>query len=159
MSIKNKIEKDFVLEYGLKFSMFEKSIPTLKKHLIKKKSKNNKNLFTKKILEESLIVLKDIELKKDINYYQAFTICLSLGQDYSDIAHKIRYENYSLNNLRNEEYWDIGIIDLNEAIFFSYTFLNEIYSQLNIDFNKLNNSDNIEKDYYELRNEILKNNK
>lgn len=151
----NIIEKDFVLEYNLKFEMFKKCLPEIKKHLIKKKSKFKKIIFTKKIIEDSIIAIKDIQEKNDFNYYHAFILCLSLGFEYKEIADKIKNKGEFLHNIRNEEYWDIGIIDINESIFFSYTFLNEVYRRLNIDFHKLNNSSNLENDYYILRNKII----
>lgn len=153
-----KIEKEFVLEYNLKFDMLKKSLPIIKKHLIKRKASHKKDKFVFNILSDSINVINDIIKKDDFNYSHAFILSLGLGFDYSQITGHIKEGKMSLDNLRNEEYWDIGEIDLEEGIFFSYTFLNEVYGQLNIDFNELNKSTNLEKDYILLRNKILKNN-
>lgn len=145
----------FILEYDKKMEMLLKSLPVLKNFLIQKTENNNATRLEKLRNQDAIESIKNIEQNKEIKYSDAFFFCFSLATEFYLLSEEIKAGRISIINLRNEEYWDKGEIDLNIALFFSYSFMNEIYGKnMGIDFYKLMQTKDIYKSYWKIRSDL-----
>jgi hypothetical protein len=146
---------NFILEYDKKLEMLTKSIPVLKKYLINKTETEKTTPLEKLRNQDAIISIDNIKSNKEIKYKDAFFICFALALEFNALTVEIKKGNVDINNLRKEEYWDENNIDYNIALFFSYSFINEIYGKnLGIDFYKLMQTKDIYKNYWKIRQEL-----
>lgn len=146
---------EFILEYDKKMEMLLKSLPTLRNYIIEKTERKKSTTLEKLRDQDSIDSIDNIIKNKEIKYADAFFFCFSLATEFQLLSEQIKAGNIDISNLRNEEFWDKGQIDFNIALFFSYSFINEIYGKnLGIDFYKLMQTKDVYKKYWSMRIEL-----
>ncbi len=132
------IEKEFVNEFVFRTKMFVKSVPSLKVELIKE-SKRKSTPFRERLVLDSIDVLKNIQIKNDFDYYDAFILTVCLSPAFEELKKKIISKEHDLHeNFYREDYWREEKIQYNDGLYFSYPFMFETYkTELSIDLKKL----------------------
>lgn len=147
------IEEEYVIKKNIKLNLFLQTLPTINKYLIKKNQifKGKDSHF-----KDAIRSIKSINKNKEVDYKEAFFIMFSLSIDFVEIKNKVLKKELNFEYITEESFWENKEIDINASIFFSYTFLNELYkTELAIDFKKLENIENIE-EYINIREEVIK---
>ena len=145
----------YIIEYDKKLEMFNKCVSGLFEIYKKKKNeKISKNQIS--VLVDGKKALEDYQKNGDFNYSLAFFVSFSLASNYHELVNDIKSNKITMNELRNEEYWDIGNINEDISLFFAYSFLNEIFGKiLSIDMYKIMNSSSVIRSYLQQRKELL----
>lgn len=134
-----KVEKEFIIENIFRTEMFLKSIPALKSSLIKELKSTKPQPFRKRILEDTITVLKAIQDRKDFNYKEAFVFAVCFSPSFEKLRVEIQSGRYDLNeNFYREDYWREEDILYNDGLYFSYPFVFESYKkEMSIDMKHL----------------------
>lgn len=132
------IEKEFVNEFVFRTKMFVRSVPALKRELIKE-SKRVSTPFREKLVIDSINVLKSIQEKEDFDYYDGFILAVCLSSSFEELRKEISSGTYNLTeNFYREDYWRGEEILYKDGLYFSYPFIFESYkTEISIDMKKL----------------------
>lgn len=146
------IEENFVIEKEEKTKLFYKCLNTTYQYIKFCSQKQGGILFN-----DALASIQRMLKNNCISYQDSFFISLAINGQFLAIKDKIQKGELNLECIKDEAYWNQKeIIDINVCIFFSYTFLNELYrDELIKDFNKINEFKD-ESEYTSFREYILK---
>lgn len=133
------VDKEFVYENILRFQMTEKGLPSLKKALIKELKQKKPVSFRKYSIEQTIDSIKDIQKKKDFDYYDAIVFLVCFSSDFFLIEKEVKNGSFDLNiDFKREDYWRNEDVGFKEALFFIYPFFLQTYStEANIDLKKI----------------------
>lgn len=147
------IEQDYVIKKEIKIKMFMKTYKTLISFL----EFNENKIFKGKRshLTDAIESFSFIKENNTIRYQDAFFIMFAFSNNFIEIEKKVKDGNIDFSHIQEESYWEKEVTNFNEALFFSYTFLNSLYkSELEKDFKKLSTMVDT-KEYMFLREEVL----
>lgn len=111
-----------IVSYNLKLEYFLTCSKFLLPYLKEKSSKNNNIKYI--LAVESL---ERIEKNKVFCLKDCFNIYFSLLLDFEKLMNN--RNSLNLNKLLDQKIWDSGQIDLDMSIYFSYTFVYELYKE------------------------------
>lgn len=148
-------KKENLLEYNLKKSMFATSLDIIYPEIIQKSKKVNQKSPLFIIYADLINAIKKFKTTNELEYSIGFYFCLLLGDDYQKIVKNEILLESTLTAMRNEKNWDTGNLPYDVCIFFSYTFLNELFKDIAIDIHLLNKAPNTVEYLKNLRNEII----
>lgn len=148
-------QRQGILEYELKRTMLKKSLKSIFPFIINKAQKVNTKSPLFVVNTDLINSIKKFQENNEITYALGFFFCLILGQEYSSIKDNKDLLESTLNEMKNEKNWDDGNISFEVAIFFSFTFLNELYKDIAIDSHLLLKSNNPQEYLKNLRLEII----
>lgn len=148
-------QRQGILEYELKRIMLKKSLKSIFPFIINKAQKVNTKSPLFVVNTDLINSIKKFQENNEITYALGFFFCLILGQEYSSIKDNKDLLESTLNEMKNEKNWDDGNISFEVAIFFSFTFLNELYKDIAIDSHLLLKSNNPQEYLKNLRLEII----
>lgn len=148
-------KKENLLEYTLKKEMLKKSLEVIYPEIIQKSKKiNNKSpLFI--VYGDLINSIKHFKATDELEYPLGFYFCLILGEDYNKIVKNEILLESTITAMMNEKNWDTGDLPYDVCIYFSYTFLNELFKDIAIDIHLLNKASNTVEYLKNLRNEII----
>ena len=148
-------KKKHIIEYELKKSFFSISLDILLPVIINKSDKINKNSLLYTVHQDLIKEIYRFKKSGEIKYPLGFYLCLAMGSEYNNLLSDKELLESTLLNLRTEEIWDNGNVSYEMAIFFSYTFMNELYKDIAIDTHLLSNSNDTKLHFKNLRKELL----
>lgn len=148
-------KKENLLEYNLKKSMFATSLDIIYPEIIQKSKKVNQKSPLFIVYADLINAIKKFKTTNELEYSIGFYFCLLLGDDYQKIVKNEILLESTLTAMRNEKNWDTGNLPYDVCIFFSYTFLNELFKDIAIDIHLLNKAPNTVEYLKNLRNEII----
>lgn len=145
------IEENFVIEKEEKTRLFHKCLNTTYQYI-----KMCSNKYESVMFNDALASVHRMLKNRCISYQDAFFISLAINAQFLVIKDKVEKGELNLEHIKDEEYWNRPeITDIHVCIFFSYTFLNELYrDELIVDYAKLNEL-NSDKEYLPFREYIL----
>jgi hypothetical protein len=144
-----------ILEYELKKNLFLASLTILLPIIIKKTARIKKESLLYIAHKDNIDQIKAFKDTNEITYPLGFFFCLTMGPEYSSLLEDKELLESTLLEVRKEDRWDSGNISYEMAIFFSYTFMNELYKDISIDIHLLSKEDNPLPFFKELRKELL----
>ncbi len=144
------IEENFVIEKEEKTRLFHKCLNTVYQYI-----KMCSNQYQNIIFNDAIAAVHNMLKNRCISYQDAFFISLAINSQFLAIKDKVEKGELNLECIKDETYWEKKeITDIYVCIFFSYTFLNELYrDELTIDYQKLNEINS--NDYLNFREYIL----
>jgi len=148
-------KKENLLEYNLKKAMFTTSLDIIYPEIIQKSKKVNQKSPLFIVYADLINAIKKFKTTDELEYSIGFYFCLLLGEDYQKIVKNEILLESTLIAMRNEKNWDTGNLPYDVCIFFSYTFLNELFKDIAIDIHLLNKAPNTIEYLKNLRNEII----
>jgi len=154
------IKESYVIKKSIKYSMALKTMPIIKKFLENENKKLFKdlNLPIEKQLSHFNDAVKCIEhimWSQKARYQDAFFIIFALTNSFLKIEQQVISKELDFSYLTEEAFWDSSNIDINGAIFFTYTFLNELYrDEIQKDFELLSKMESAE-EFSLLRKRIM----
>lgn len=134
------MEKEFIPENIFRTEkMLVRGVPALKSTLIKELKQTKPTPFRKRLLEDSITSLKNIETRIDFDYLEAFTLIICFSEAFENLRKEIVSQNFDLHeNFYREDYWRNETILYKDALYFSYPFLFESFRQeMSIDIKHL----------------------
>lgn len=147
-------KKTEILEYQLKKTLFSKSLNVISPVLIQKRD-TAKNIL-KIAYTDCLTEIERFNKTAEITYPLGFFLCLTLGQDFDKIVKSEKLLEQTLSMVKQEVRWDMDNVSYEMAVFFSSTFMNELYKDISIDIYELNQANNTQTHFLQLRKEISK---
>jgi len=148
-------KKDVVLEYELKKEMFAKSLDVIFPEIIKKSKRINIQSPMFLAYGDLINAIKAFRKNNEIVYSLGFFFCIILGDEYQKIINSESLLDSTIQAMKNEKSWDEGDISYEVSIYFSYTFMNELYKDIAIDTHLLSTSPDIIKAFKKMREEII----
>lgn len=148
-------KKENLLEYTLKKEMLRKSLDHILPEIIQKSKKVNQKSPLFIVYADLINEIKKFKTTDELEYAIGFYFCLILGEDYQKIVTNELLLESTISAMMNEKNWDIGDLPYDVCIFFSYTFLNELFKDIAIDIHLLNKAPNTLEYLKNLRNEII----
>lgn len=148
-------KKKHIIEYELKKRMFIDSLNVLYPIILSKGKKMKKESFIFVIYSDTINEIMELRKTNEIRYSLGFFLALALGEEYANLVNDQKKLNETLMSLRNENLWDNKEISYEMALFFSYTFMNEIFKDIAIDTHLLSNDSNPRERFLNIRKEIL----
>lgn len=135
------VEREFVNENIFRTKMFISGIPSLKKELIKEKSRPL-TPFRKRLVEDTIYILKNVASRGDFNYFDAFIFQVCFSSEFERIKVMLSNGEYDISkDFQREDYWRNEDIQYIDALYFSYPYLFQSYqTEISIDMKKLNES-------------------
>jgi hypothetical protein len=135
-----------------KFLLLKQCIPVIELFLTKivEEKFNNQQSHYKDALDAiPFFILKNFK------YKHVFFMSLALAPYFIEIKNKVLKNELNLKKLSDPYYWENNKIAINEAIFFSATFIGELYKdEIEKDFIELEKLESV-KDYFDFRNYII----
>ncbi|MDK9790624.1 hypothetical protein [Vibrio sp. D431a] len=119
----------FIIEKELKQRLAFQCVHAVKQYAKEKQEKTKSR--------ELKTMLRNFISNVDFNYSFGLHLSILFSYDYALIKEKVINKEFSLKHISEEKYWlDKGHhIDREEAIFFIYTFFNELYPNTIDDIN------------------------
>lgn len=148
-------KKKNIIEYDLKKRMFLDSLNVLYPIILSKGKNIKKESFSFMIYSDTITAILDFKKTNELKYPLGFFLTFSLGEEYSNLVNNKNRLNETLINLRNENLWDSKEISYEMALFFSYTFMNELFKDIAIDTHLLSQDSNPRERFLNIRKEIL----
>ncbi len=148
-------KKKDILEYVLKKDMFIKSLEQIYPFIIQRSRKINVKSPLFIVYGDLINKIKQFKNENEIDYSLSFFFCLLLGDEYSKIVNNDSLLQSTIESMKNEKSWDENNISLEVAIYFSYTFLNELYKDIAVDIYLLSKDADPANYLKNLRNEII----
>lgn len=148
-------KKENLLEYTLKKEMLRKSLDIIFPEIIQKSKKINQKSPLFVVYADLINEIKKFKATDELEYAIGFYFCLILGEDYQKIVKNEILLESTITAMMNEKNWDTGDLPYDVCIFFSYTFLNELFKDIAIDIHLLNKAPNTLEYLKNLRNEII----
>lgn len=144
-----------ILEYELKKKLLLASLTILLPIIIKKKARVNKESSLYIACKDNIDQIKKFKDTNEITYPLGFFFCLTTGPEHALLLEDKELLESTLLEVRKEDRWDSGNVSYEMAIFFSHTFLNELYKDIAVDIYLLSKEDNPLPFFKELRKELL----
>jgi hypothetical protein len=148
-------KKENLLEYSLKKEMLQKSLSIIFPEIIQKSKKVNAKTPLFLVYADLITLVKKFKENDELEYAMGFYFCLILGEDYNKIIKNEILLESTIAAMLNEKNWDTGDLPYDVCIYFSYTFLNELFKDISIDIHLLNKAPNTLEYLKNLRNEII----
>lgn len=148
-------KKESILEYDLKKSMFELSLDVIYPEVIKRsKSINIKSpMFV--AVGDLITQIKKFKETNEIIYPLGFFFCMIMGEAYNKIVSNEDLLLSTITSMKNEKNWDERNISYEVSVYFSYTFMQELYKDIAIDTYLIFNSSDVVASFKKLREEII----
>lgn len=120
----DKTKNEAIIEADLKEKLAYKCMNQVKSY-IKDKEKKYKT-------KQMVSLARKLIYSNRIDYNYSFLVTLLLCYEYESIKEKVTSGSLSLKEMSNNDYWDRHSKDIGkvEAIFFTYTYVSEIYPQI-----------------------------
>lgn len=148
-------KRKVILEYELKKNMLKSSMKAIQPLLNSKLNKAKQNTIMPTLYKDLINSIKNLLATDDITYSLGIFFCLLLGEEYTKICNDEEKLALTIKEMTDEKNWDTENISLEVAIYFSYTFLNELYKDIAIDIYLMDQSKNPVEFLKELRSEII----
>lgn len=148
-------KRKVILEYELKKNMLKSSMKSMQPLIASKLKKAKSNTIMPVLYNDLTDGVKQLLETDDITYSLGLFFCLLFGEEYSRICNDEEKLAITLKEMTNEENWDTENISIEVAIYFSYTFFNELYKDIAIDIYLMDQSKNPVEFLKELRSEII----
>lgn len=148
-------KKKNIIEYDLKKKMLFDSLNILYPILLNKRKNIKEDSFAFLIYSDTIQAISDFRNTNELKYPLGFFFSLCLGEEYFNLINNEIRLNDTLENIRKEILWDSKEISYEMALFFSYTFLNELFKDIAIDTYLLDKDTNPRERFLNIRKEIL----
>lgn len=147
---------DNIISFEEKKVLLYQCLPVVKKFLIEKN--NEKFKGGKSHYFDAINSVKNFE-RDNFKYKYVFFYSLALTPYFLDIKKRVVSGNLDLSEIKDPYYWERNNISLDIAVFFSSSFIGELYKDdLKKDFETLKIMNSVN-EYYIFREKIIKKSK